>query len=212
MVYPIVRLIVIPIYKLWLRKFYGLGNVPKDKPFIIAANHSSYYDTVLPHVIIIPKINKKIHALVNSRYWSNPVTKMILDLGACVPVYVKNEKNSKKKNKEAFEKALGYLKKGDPVLVFPEGKRSPDGKLQKAYTGIAKICLESKLPVLPLGIIGASKVLPKGKIFLRFKRCEAKIGKLMYFDKYKKNDKTLEEITRKIMKEIARLIGQEYKY
>ena len=56
MVYPIVKLTILPIYRLWLRKVEGIENAPKDKPFIIAANHASYYDALLLHSIIIPKI------------------------------------------------------------------------------------------------------------------------------------------------------------
>lgn len=215
MVYPVGKRILPPVYKLWLRKVEGLEGVPKDRPFIIAANHSSYYDALLVPCLIIPKVNKKIHALVNSYYWKNFAAKLILDWGESIPVYVEKEKGSGQKNKKAFEKALDYLKKGDLVMVFPEGKRSPDGKLQKAFTGIAKLALKSKIPVLPVGIIGAYKVLPKGKILLRFVRCDAKIGKLMYFDKYyhkKPNEKIFEEVTRSIMKEIAKLIGQKYNY
>ncbi len=215
MVHPIGKRILVPIYKLWLRKVEGLENIPNDKPFIIAANHASYYDALLLHVIIMPKIDKKIHALVNSIYWKFFITRIFLDWGECIPVYVNKDKKFKEKNKMAFEKAVKYLRKKDSALVFPEGTRSPDGKLKKAYNGIAKICLEANVPVLPVGLIDTNKILPKGKMFPRFKRCEVKIGKPMFFDKYyskRINNKMLENITRSIMKEIAKLIGQEYNY
>ena len=215
MVYPIVKLILSPIYKLWLRKVENIENAPKDKPFIIAANHSSYYDALLIHVILIPRIDKKIHAMVNSLYWKYLIARIFLDLGECIPVFVDKEKNSKEKNKLAFEKALTYLKKGEIVQIFPEGTRSFEGKLKKAYTGIARLALRSRVPVLPCGIIDSNKVLPKGKNLPRFKRCEVKIGKLMYFEKYydkKINEKILQETTRKIMKEIAKLTNQKYNY
>lgn len=215
MVYPIGKFIIPPIYKLWLRKVHGLENLPKKGPFIIAANHSSYYDALLLHSIMIPKINMKIHALVDSRYWDNTITKTILNWGGCIPVFVKNEPESKKKNKKAIELAIKYLKNKELVQVFPEGTRSHDGKLKKAYTGITKLVLKTKAPVLPVGIIGSHKTLPKGKIFPRFTRCEVKIGKLMYFKKYynkKVNEGILEEVTRSIMKQIAKLIGQKYIY
>jgi len=214
MVYPIGKLIIPPVYKLWLRNAEGIENIPKDKAFIIAANHSSYYDTLLPHVLILPIIDKKIIALVNNTYWSNLATRMFLDWGNCTPVYV-GKYYDKKKNEKSINKAIKYLKNKGVVLIFPEGTRSIKGELQRAHTGIAKLALKAKVPVLPFGIIGAYKTLPKGKIFPRFIRCEVKIGKLMYFDKYynkKLNDKTLYEITRNIMKEIGKLIGQKYKY
>ena len=215
MAYPISRWIVLPIYKLWLRKVNGLDNMPKGKPFIIAANHSSYFDIFIPAVLVIRRVNKDIRALVNSYYWNNFLTKYFLNIWQAIPVFVDKEKNSKQKNKLAFEKASDYLKKNDLVMIFPEGTRSNDGKLKKAYTGVARLALKSKAPVLPIGIIGAHKVLPKGKAFPRFVRCEVNIGKLIYFEKYyskKTSKKMLEEVTRIIMKEIARLIKQEYNY
>ena len=206
MVYPIGKKIISPIYKLWLRNAKGIENIP-EAPFIIAANHSSYYDAVLPHSIIIPILNKKIHALSNSTYWKNPITRWILNLSECIPVYVKKEKDHQKKNKLAFEKAVSYLKKNEIVMIFPEGKRSSDGKLQKAYGGVGRLALKSKVPVLPFGIIDSYKVFPKGKLFPRLKRTEVVIGKPMIFKSGNPN-----QITREIMKEIAKLINQKYKY
>lgn len=215
MVYPIGKLIIIPIYKLWLRKVQGLENIPKDKPFIIAANHASYYDAALLHCIIIPKINKIIRALVDSAYWNNVVNKTVLNWGECIPVFVENEPGAKNKNKKSIEEAIKYLKNRGIVQIFPEGTRSKDGKLKKAYNGVAKLALKTKVSVLPVGIIDSHKVLPKGKIFPRFKRCEVKIGKPIHFENYydkKFDNKTLEEVTRRIMKQIGKLIGQKYPY
>lgn len=215
MAYPIGKWIVPPIYRFWIGKVDGLQNIPQDKAFIIAVNHSSYFDVLIPAVLMVPKLNKKIHALSHSYYWNPLITRFFLNLWEAVPVYVEKEKGSKEKNKRAFSKALAYLKKNELVMIFPEGTRSKDGKLGKAYPGVAKLALESKKPVLPFGIIGAYKVLPKGKIFPRFARCEVKIGKPMSFEKYydkKINKKILEEVTRKIMVEIAKLIGQKYNY
>ena len=214
MAFPISKLTIAPIYKLWLRKAEGLDNLPKGA-FIIAGNHTSYYDTLLIPCIIIPKIKRKMHAWVNSSYWKNPFTGFFLTIWECIPIYVKNEKNTRRKNNEAFEKALCYLKKNEPIMIFPEGHRSKDGKLQKAYTGISRLALKAKVPVVPAGIIGSNKVLPKGKTFPRFARCDVKIGNPIYFEKYcnkKPTKKDFEEATRIIMKEIAKLINQEYNY
>lgn len=215
MVYSIGKLIVPPIYKLWLRKVEGLENIPKDEPFIIATNHSSYYDALLLPVIIAPKADKKIHALVNSYYWKPFVTRFFLNLWEALPVYVGKEKGAKQKNKKSMEEALKFIKKGELLMIFPEGRRSKDGKLKKAYIGVAKLVLKARTPVLPCGIIGSSKVLPVGKAFPRFTKCNVKIGKLMQFDEYynkKPNEKIYRQITTKIMKEIAKLIGQTYNH
>lgn len=215
MAYPIAKWIVPFIYKPWLRKAEGLENIPKDTSFIIAANHSSYFDVFLPPIAILKRIDKKIHALVHSYYWKPAIPRFFLNIWEAIPVHVEKEKNSKEKNKEGFNKALAYLKKNELVMIFPEGTRSHDGKLKKAYPGVAKLALKSKVPVLPFGIIDSNKVLPKDAAFPKFARCEVKIGKLMYFNEYygkKTNKKILEKVTRQIMKQIAKLIGQKYNY
>ena len=211
MEYPLGRIFIIPAYKLWLRKIDGIENIPRSKPFIIAANHSSYYDTILPHCIIIPLLDRKIHSLSNSRYWDHFFSRIILNYGECIPVHVGKDRRD---NTRAFNKAKSYLRKGEPVMIFPEGTRSHDGILKKAYNGIGRLAYETKVPVLPMGIIGSHKVFPKGK-FPRFRRCDVVFGKPMRFDSiisHRKGKKALEEITRRVMKSIAALIGQEYRY
>ena len=215
MPYIISKNTLAPLVKLWLGKIQGEENIPKDKPFIIAANHSSYYETLLIPTIIFSNTDRKMHAWVNSEYWDFFITRIILDIWECIPVYVGRQKNTKENNKKALKKALFYLKKEDIMIVFPEGKRSKDGKLQKAYTGIAKLALSSKVPVLPIGVINSNKVLPRGAVLPRFKKCEVKIGKLMHFSKYygkKISNQAFENVTRSIMKEIARLTNQKYNY
>ena len=215
MAYPISKRIIPPLYSLWIRKVEGLENIPKHTPFIIAANHASYYDALLPAVVIAPIIDRKMHAMVNSFYWKIFITRFFLDLWEEIPVYVGEEKDTKEKNKAAFEKAVIYLKKEEPIIIFPEGTRSHDGKLKKAFTGVARLALKAKVPVLPFGVIGSSKVLPRGKMLPRFARCRVKIGKPIHFGKYynkKESKKTLENITRRIMKEIAKLISQSYNH
>ena len=215
MIYSISKLIIPPIYRLWVRKIEGVDNIPKDKAFILAGNHTSYFDVLLLPSIILPKLSIKMHALVNSYYWKPLFSGFFLTKWECIPVYIDKEKNAKGKNKKALEKALEYLKNNEIMMIFPEGKRSPDGKLQKAYNGIARLALKAKVPVLPCGIIGSNKVMPKGAAFPRFVRCEVNIGNPMHFEKYynkKLTKKMLDDITRSIMKEIAKLSKQEYNY
>ena len=214
MVYPIAKWIVPPIYKLWTRKVEGLENLPKNKPFILAANHASYYDALLLHVIVIPKLNRQVHALSNSRYWKIFPSGLIVEWGKCIPVYVGKEKDIKK-NEQSLKKALECLKKGNIIQIFPEGTRSYDGKIKKGHSGVARLALKAKVPVIPVGIIDSDKVMPKGKFFPRFARCEVKIGKPMYLKRYygkKPDEKNLEEVTGKVMNEIAKLIGQKYNH
>ena len=99
--------------------------------------------------------------------------------------------------------------------IFPEGHRSYEHKLREGKTGVAKLALASHVPVIPVGIRGSSKILPRDSYFLKFKRCEVNIGKPLYFEKYYKqqnNKKALKIVTHKIMKEISKLSNYSYPY
>ncbi len=187
--------------------------------FVVAANHSSYLDDFFMPYIIFKHVNKKLHIFVNSRYYKIFFIKKFLDYHECIPVDVnKNVPDYKRRritNENAFRDALMYLKKGDIFGIFPEGSRSINGKLKKAKTGVARVALEARVPVIPMGIKGSYEIIPKGAIFPRFKRADIIIGKPIYLDEYygkEKDYKTLEEVVTLIMKKIAKLIDQEYNH
>lgn len=213
MIYPIVSMPLYPIVKLWVRKVHGKGNIPKDKNFIFVSNHASFFDDIaIPYNFVIG-VNRKFHIFVNRRFFNNFFLRKFLNYAECIEVEVYDAPEKRKLNEDAFSKAADYLKKGDLVGIFPEGHRSYDGELQKAKLGAAKLALMSKVAVLPIGIIGSDKILPKRAKFPRFVRCEIKIGKPLYFDEFynKENDlNTLNKVTDKIMQEIACLTGKEY--
>jgi 1-acyl-sn-glycerol-3-phosphate acyltransferase len=156
------------------------------------------------------------HIYVNSRFYKSRLLKTFLDHYGCIPVYVEKQKNAKRKNKKAFQKAKEYLGLGEIVGVFPEGRRSLDGKLKKAKLGAAKLALSAKVPVIPIGIIGSYELFPKGKKFPKLKKSViVNIGKPIYFNKYYGKDddnKALENVTRKIMQEIGKLSRQKYNH
>ena len=212
MVYPLTKITLGRYAYLYVKDIRGKENFPKDSSFIIAANHASYYDDLLLPLLIFMFAKKKVHMYVNSRFFKNYFLKKFLDHHECIPVDVKKDKNSEKVNKDAFHKALAYIKKGEVIGIFPEGHRSLDGKMQKAKTGIARLALAAKVPVVPVGIIGSYHILPKGKMLPRFKRCSVQIGKPLDFTKYygKEDKKTALKVTDIIMHSIARLSKQKY--
>ena len=117
--------------------------------------------------------------------------------------------------KEALAWAITALNSGKIVSIYPEGTRTLNGRIQKGKTGVARLALAAKVPVLPIGLVGTFDIMPKGKFFPRFKRCTVNIGKLMYFKEYygKCDDYDISrKVTDRIMKEIARLSNQEQGY
>jgi 1-acyl-sn-glycerol-3-phosphate acyltransferase len=208
-----------PVMRLFLGKIRGSENLPTNKPFIAAANHASYIDDILIPYILFGATKRKFSVFVNSRFYKNKLIKAYLDHYSLIPVDVSKDVNNldkrKKTNSIAMERALNYLKGGKNFIIFPEGGRSHDGKIKKAKFGVAAITLKSKVPVVPIGIRGSYDILPKGSKLPRLKKANVYIGKPMNFNKYSgemKDKKTLEKVTRKIMKEVAELAGQKYNY
>ena len=209
MVYLIPKLTIGPLVKLWIKKVSGIQNIPADKGFIIAANHASYMDHLMIASIIMPYLDKKIHFLAKKEHFDNIFKKAWHNYAGAIPL------DRQSGDKKALRWAIKALKENRIIAIHPEGTRSLTGKLQKAKTGVARLALLSKEPVLPIGLIGTFEILPKGKYMPKAKKAIMNIGEPMYFEKYynkKINKKMLREVTTKIMKEIAKLSNQEYKY
>jgi len=215
-VYPVIRFTLGNIVKLCIGEIEGVHNL-RDEPLVIAANHSSYVDDLIIPYIIIVKMKKKFTVFVNSRYYKNYFYRRFLSHYGGIPVDVskdiKDENRRRVTNEKAIKEAVDSLRDGKIFLIFPEGERSPDGKIQKAKTGVARVALTARVPVIPVGIEGSYDILPKGAAFPKFKRVDVVVGEPLTFDNYygKEEDyATLEEVTTTIMREIARLVGQEY--
>lgn len=209
MVYPIAKLIIMPIVGLWIKEVKGIENVPKKCPFIIAANHASYMDHFMILCTLIKHLNRKIHYLSKKEHFSNPIKAAWHTWGGAIPL------DREAKGTKALIWATKALKKGKIIAIHPEGTRSLTGKLQRGKTGVARLALAAKVPVVPVGLIGTFEILPKGKYIPKLRKARMNIGKPIYFDKYynrRVTKRLLREITTKIMKDIAKLCRQEYNF
>ena len=209
MVHAIAKRIIPPIVKLWVKKINGIENMPEDKNFIMAANHASYLDHWIISSILIPHTNKKLHYLAKKEHFDTFFQRIIHKWFGAIPL------DRDTGGADALKWALKALKEGKNIGIYPEGTRTLTGKMQRAKTGVARLALGSKAPILPIGLIGTFKIMPKGQHYPKLKRATVNIGKLMYFNEYygKENDpETLRLVTTKIMKEIAKLSKQEYNF
>ena len=207
MVYPIPKLTLLPFTKLWIKEIKGMQNLPKP-PFIIAANHSSYMDHFVLCNIVVPKYDQKLHFLAKKEHFDNFFERMWHIYAGAIPL------DRQKGGKKALKWAIHALRSGKIIGIYPEGTRTLNGKIQQAKTGIARLALAAKVPVVPVGIIGNFEVLPKGKIIPNMKRAKVAIGKPIYFEDNSKRitKKLLRQMTAKIMKDIAKLSNQKYRY
>ena len=196
-----------PILRLFFRpKATGLENIPREGPAILAPNHQSFADDFLVPLVLR---KRRITILAKSDYWDHWYTRWFFTWAGCVPV--KREGGSA--SMAAIKAAVEALGAGGLVMLFPEGTRSPDGRLYRGKTGVARIALEAQVPVIPVGVTGTFELWPYDRKTPRAGRTEIRFGQPLRFDRYYETPTDrfiLRSVTDEIMYEIMMLTGQEY--
>jgi 1-acyl-sn-glycerol-3-phosphate acyltransferase len=210
--YWFLKVIVLgPILKTLFRPWVkGLEHVPETGGAIFASNHLSFSDSVfLP--LMVPR---RITFLAKADYFTGRGVK-----GRTTAAFFKGigqlpvDRSGGKAGEAALRTGLRVLRRGDCLGIYPEGTRSPDGRLYRGKTGVARMALEGKVPVVPVVMIGTREVQPIGKKVPNIKRVGIVIGKPLDFSRYEgmEGDRfVLRSITDEIMYEVMKLSGQEY--
>jgi len=192
---------------LFVKEVNGIENIPAGAS-ILASNHSSYLDIPSLSFGMYKITKRKVRYIAKKELSYDPLMRYALGIGKAILI------DRSKKDEGAFNEALDSLKNGEIVGIYPEGGRSSVRKIQKGKTGVARLALWAKVPVVPVGIKGTFEILPKGKMVPKLKRSIiVNIGEPIYFNMcYNKKitKKLLRSITKTIMKSIADLAGQEY--
>lgn len=188
-------------------KVTGLRNVPNVGPVIIASNHLSFSDSVFMPLVV----PRKVTFLAKSEYFTSPgikgfAKKLTFKALGQVPV----DRTGGRRSEAAILTGLDLLREGHCIGIYPEGTRSPDGRLYKGRTGIARMAIESGAPVVPVAMFNTAEIQPTGKIVPKLRQVEMIFGEPMYFEGDSSDLQTLRNATDRIMKEIQRLSGQEY--
>jgi 1-acyl-sn-glycerol-3-phosphate acyltransferase len=202
-----------PIVDIFLiKEVKGLENVPKGN-FILAANHQSHLDQICTGYVCVPRRFTYIGQVDRYSGFEAILRDFIYFVFGVIPVN-RNDSDSRKK---ATEEAVKRLKRGDILVIYPEGTRTRTGEIQKAYPGVAKLFLSTGLPILPVGIKGTFELMPSGKALPKIKKIvEINIGAPLYFkEEFEEGKKLncdsekykglLETITEKIMEKIKNL-------
>ncbi len=206
------KIFIAPIARiLFIKKITGLDNIPKEN-FILASNHQSHLDQVATGYICVPR---RFHFIGQTDQYTG-LTKLSLYIIYFLAGVIRLNRKSKASKKNMMKEAIESVKKGDCLIIYPEGTRTRTGEIGKGKYGAANIFLETGKPILPVAIKGTFDILPpEGN--LKIKRIvEINIGKPLYFheeyEKGKNIDKEsddyrllLQEITDKIMEEIIYL-------
>jgi len=174
----------------------GAENVIEEGPCIIVANHCSYLDPPLVGVAC----KRAIHYLARKSLLDVPVLGPILPELNVIPVDQKNADRS------ALMGAIRVVRNGGAVLIFPEGTRSPDGKIQPAQPGVGMIVAKTRAPVVPVKLVGSYEALPKSGLIARPSAVVAKVGRSLNLDPRGAADRRCyQEVSDKILAAIERL-------
>ena len=200
---PILRLVFRP----WVE---GLENVPDDGPAIIASNHLSFSDSIFMPLMV----PRRVTFLAKSDYFTGRGLKGRLTAGFFKGVgQLPVDRSGGKASEAALRTGLRVLAKGDLLGIYPEGTRSPDGRLYRGKTGVARMALEGRVPVIPVAMIDTEKIQPPGKVIPRIGRVGVRFGRPLDFSRYEglEGDRfVLRSVTDEIMYELMELSGQEY--
>jgi 1-acyl-sn-glycerol-3-phosphate acyltransferase len=211
--YWILKAVLTPVLRVCFRPWIeGAEHLPQADSggAILASNHLSFSDSIfLP--LVVPR---KVTFLAKSDYFTGRglkgrLTKIFFAGAGQVPI----DRSGGAASEAALQTGLRILREGNLLGLYPEGTRSPDGRLYRGKTGIARMALEAGVPVIPVAMINTDVVQPTGKLIPNLGRVGIRVGKPLDFSRYAgmEDDRfVLRSITDEIMYELMLMSGQEY--
>lgn len=188
-------------------KVKGLRNVPGNGPLIIASNHLSFSDSIFMPLVV----PRKVTFLAKSEYFTSPGPKGLLKKLTFIALgQVPVDRSGGRRSEAALITGLKILAEGKCLGIYPEGTRSPDGRLYKGRTGIARLAIESGAPIIPVAMFNTEKIQPTGTVVPKVMRVAMIFGEPMYFEGDSTDLLHLRVVTDKIMSTIQEMSGQEY--
>jgi 1-acyl-sn-glycerol-3-phosphate acyltransferase len=190
----------------------GLENIPAEGPAILASNHLSFSDSFfLPAVL-----DRKVTFIAKAEYFTTPGIK-----GRMTAAFFKgvgqlpvDRSGARGAGEAAIKSGIEVLERGELFGIYPEGTRSPDGRLYRGKPGgLARVALATGAPVIPVAMIDTEKIQPPGKVIPKLMRPGIRIGRPLDFSRYQgmEHDRfVLRALTDEVMYEIMKLSGQEY--
>lgn len=206
--YGLLRAFLTPFLMVLFRpKVTGLRNVPATGPVILASNHLSFSDSVFMPLVV----PRKVTFLAKSEYFTSPGPKGLLKKLTFIALgQVPVDRSGGRRSEAALITGLKVLSDGNCLGIYPEGTRSPDGRLYKGRTGLVRLALESGAPVVPVAMFDTDKIQPTGKVIPKIMRVKMVFGEPIYFKGDSTNLQLLRDLTDELMRKIQELSDQEY--
>ncbi|MDT7746040.1 MAG: 1-acyl-sn-glycerol-3-phosphate acyltransferase [Actinomycetota bacterium] len=200
-----------PLMRLAFRpEVRGAENLPRSGGALVASNHLAVLDSfVLP--LMVPR---RMVFPAKSEYFTTPgvigtLQRWFFSGMGNVPI----ERGNGRAARAALDTGIRVLREGRLFGIYPEGTRSPDGRLYKGRTGVARMALEAKVPVVPVAMVGTDRANPVGSRLWRPAKIRIVIGEPLDFSRYFDiaDDRQVERaITDEVMYALMELSGQEY--
>lgn len=201
------KAILTPILRFLFRvRTEGVEHVPTRGACILASNHVSFSDSVFLPLML----RRRLTFVAKAEYFEDPRTAWFFRAVGQIPI--KREGGSA--SQRALESATEVLRSGHLFGIYPEGTRSPDGRLYKGHTGVARLALQNRVPVVAVAMVGTREAQPIGQVVPRFfMPITVRFSRPLTFERYydrADDPRVLREITDSIMFELRELSGQEY--
>jgi 1-acyl-sn-glycerol-3-phosphate acyltransferase len=200
-----------PVLKAVFRpRVEGLENVPARGPVILACNHLSFSDSIFTPLMV----KRRVTFVAKAEYFTGKGAKgwlmrqFFLATGT-IPV----DRSGGKAAQAALDTLLRVLRDGQVAGIYPEGTRSPDGRLYRGKTGVARLALESGAVVVPVGLLNTDEIQPTGSMIPKIMPVRIRFGRPLDFSRYAsaRGDRLVERaITDEIMFELMTLTGRPY--
>ncbi len=212
MVYWLLKYVVIGplLWVVFWPKVEGRQYVPKRGGAIIASNHLSFCDSIFMPLVV----RRRVTFVAKQEYFTGTgikgfLTRMFFVNTGCIPV----DRSGGEAARAAIETGLRVLRSGQLFGIYPEGTRSPDGRLYRGKTGVARMALEAGVPVIPVAMLNSDEIQPTGRIWPRLIRPRIRFGPPLDFSRFagRAGDRFVERtIADEIMYELMVLSGREY--
>ena len=212
MIYWILKHIVVGpavrvVFRPWVE---GRDNIPATGGAILASNHLSFSDSIFLPLMV----ERRVTFPAKQEYFTGRgvkgwLTRQFFTATGKIPI----DRSGGKASLVALEKGLEVLRRGELFGIYPEGTRSPDGRLYRGKTGMARLAVAADVPIVPCAMIDTDKAQPTGQRIPNVVQVGVRIGRPMHYPQYAgqtENHEALREITDDVMRELQRLSGQDY--
>jgi 1-acyl-sn-glycerol-3-phosphate acyltransferase len=203
MAYWVLKILLTPVLRLVFRvKAEGTHNVPRQGAAILASNHRSFIDSVFLPLVV----RRRVTFVAKAEYFESWKTAWFFRAVGMIPL----KRGDGSASERALAAAREVLQNGGVLGIYPEGTRSPDGRLYKGHTGAARLAKDCHAPIIPVAQIGTNEVQPIGAMWPKlFRQVRVKMGTPIWWTEGAGGLRQLRDFTDQVMAAIAAMSGQQ---